>query len=244
MLLKANQKRALKGFIHAGLMDSKKIYVTVGAILGGSLLMNLIISTLMVVYGQNSNSNAGSLTTGFFIVAVTMFISAISMSVGKEVKACFAFPMDRMVYTFGNFIMFVINSLGLLLLVSLGFLLETVMYKILSQIFDNFIYVNIVTVEAFIVGLWVSFCYILFFTTLTFLVFTLFARFRWVGVVSISLLVLLPLFFQAGRELIVQIAEVFIFESSISQLSLKLLGLALICQGLSYLTLRKMEVVK
>jgi hypothetical protein len=244
MLLKDNQRRALKGFIESEIIDSKKLYIITGAILLGYLILTAVIDVILLSTVQRSSSNGGALTMGFATVAITMFISAIVVSVGKEVKSAFVFPIDRKTYVFGNFIMFTLNTFGLLLLSSIAFLFEFTIFKILSRIFGNFIYINSVTLESFLVGFWVSFCYILFLTTFTYFIFNLFVKYRLPAVIIVVLGINLPFYFSFSRKYLYHLLVFFTGEQSVILLSIKLIVCAAVFQLLSYLTLRNREVIK
>lgn len=242
MLLKDNSARALKGFIQSRLIGSKKLYIIVAAIVFGNVIISSFIGFLVAKLGSKSSTNGGALSSGFAMVAMVMFMSAIIMAVGKGMKASFVFPIDRKTYVMGNFIIFFINTIGLLLVSSVAFLLEASVFKILMNFSDNIIYINYASIETYFVGFWISLCYIFFITVFIHFAFMLYARFELPAVIISSLVTLLLFIFAFGRNILYHVLTFFIFEQSILLLSIKLIVLAVVFQGMTWLNMRKMEV--
>jgi hypothetical protein len=244
MLLKGNQTRALKGFIYGKIIDSRVLYIITAAIVFGYIFVSAIIDTILVSASQASNHIGGALTNGFGMVAIIMLIFGIIMTTRKEARSVFVFPIDRKTYTIGTFIIITLNTIVLLMIAAIGFLLEFIIYQILTRIFDNIIYINVVNLETFLAGFWISLCYIMFFTTLIFSLFTLFARYKFPAVITFALVIGLPFITSFGRTAFYRILMFYAGEQSLILLSLKLLVLAVVFQLLSYLSFRKMEVIK
>lgn len=242
MLLKVNQKRALKGYIESEIMNSKKLYIVLGTILVVYLILTIITDIIILSVRSQSNNSGGALLTGFGAVAICMLITAIIKASNKEIKTAFIFPINRKTYISGNFIMFGLNILGLLLLSSVIYIFETVIFKILATFYENLIYMNSVTLESFLSGFLISFCYIFALTVFTFFIFLLFTRFKQRGVILFFLIAGLPIIFKMGRAIYLNIFMFFYNEQAISLLIVKLVGLTMFFQILSYFCMRKMEV--
>lgn len=244
MNLSRNRISSLKGFIKSDLIDSKPLYIIASSILLGYLLSTVAACIISSRLDGSSSSNSGSLTVGFVTAAICMFISAIMMAVGKPRKAAFIFPIDRKTYAIGNLIMFAINSAMLLLIGLLSFFVEVVLLKTLTSVYDNILYINNITVGSIIEGFFISLLYILFISTLTFLIFTLVSRFKLRSLVCLALIFVLTFVFSSVRELLLRALMFYIGENQSILLILKLGVSALFFQFLSYLTLRNKEVNK
>jgi len=115
MILSNIEMRSLKGYILSELLASKKIYVIGASINIGNLLLSTIIELIMIPLGQSSSNNGGMLTVGFGVTCITMLIYSILLPFDKSLKTKFIFPINRKIYTIGNFITFCVNTFILLI---------------------------------------------------------------------------------------------------------------------------------
>lgn len=244
MLSKDSFSRTLKGAIYYGWMDIKKSYIIFSIILFGNAVLQAIISLMALQWEGSNSNNGGMLNIGFGIAIIFMFIAAIVMSGAKEIKEIFAFPANRKIFSLVKLLTFCSMTLGFLLITSAAYLFEHGIYSGIAAISDRFSYFNSVTFESFIAGFWVSFCYILFTTTLAHFLFLVFNRFKFPSIIAFALLAGILLATAVGRRWIYNALLFFIGEQSILLLSLKLLAGVVIAHFLGYLIQRKMEVNK
>lgn len=198
------------------------------------------IATLLVE--QNSNNSGGTLITGFCVAYITMFISSISITRTKKIKSKFVFPINRKIYTIGNFIVFFINTFILLLISCSAYLLEIIISVMIKSVFKNFIYINTVTFESYSLGFIISLLYIVALTSLTYLLSIIFSNYGIKGITFFALTIIILFMFQFGRNILFGIMMFFIGEQSVLLLALKLIVCALVLHSLSYLPIKNMEV--
>lgn len=242
MLLKDSTARALKGSLHYGMISIKNSYFIFTMILLGNVLMQAVIDLLMLQSGSNSNNNGGVLTVGFGTGMIYMFIVAIVMSGTKELKINLAFPVNRKIFSAVKLMIFSLMTFGFLLITSIGYLFEYIMFSGFGKIFSNFTYSTSLTLESFIAGFWISFCYILFVAAFTHLLFLLFYRFKLPAVAVFSLAAVVLASTAIGRRCVANAVMFFVGEQSMLLLSLKLIVGVLLISFLGYLVQRKMEV--
>ncbi|MDP4093428.1 MAG: hypothetical protein Q8920_08715 [Bacillota bacterium] len=241
---KDNRQRALKGYVSSSLMGLKQSYILVTFVLLGLFAAYCIVNVILALCGAMSNSSGGALLVGFGVAAIFAVVTVLMMSAGKGKRAAFIFPIDRKTFAIGSFIMFILNSAFILLLSAVFYLGEVIVYKILGLIFDNIMYINNVTFESYITGFWVSLFYILFVAAITFFLSILFSRFKFPAVIIVSLAIGLPFIFPFGREAYYKFLMFFIGEQSLVLICLKLLICSMLLQFISYLPLKKMEVIE
>lgn len=242
MNLKDNRLRAMKGFFYSDLIDSKSLYIIGGCIFFGYMIITMATSLIMASLGLQSSNSGGTLTNGFGTTVVCMFVSGIIMAAGKQKKSAFSFPIDRLTYTICNYIMFFVNAALLLIMSSVTYVFEGAIGRILSGYIENLTYINNVKISSFLIGFWISLCYVLMFTCFTYCLFMIFARFKYRALIIFGLAAGLPFTFHVGRVALYNILMFFVGEQSLVILIVKLIACSVLFQFISYLPLRKMEV--
>ena len=244
MNLKANRLRAIKGLIQSEMVRLRSYNKTVACILFGYLAVTVIIDIILSSVDVIGSNNGGMLMVGLGTVVIVMICMAIARSTTKERRIVFSFPMDRVTLTLGNFIVFLMDTAVLLFITAIAYLIEVWALFLLSKLLSNFIYINNVSLVSFLSGYLVSLGYILFITTLVYLVSMIFARYKAIGIIATSLVIGLPFISAFGRRALYQILMFYVGEQSILLLSVKLFLSAVLLQILSYLPLRTMEVIE
>lgn len=244
MNLKGNRAIALKGFLYNDLIDSKKLYIIAAAIIFGNVLLSAVINTIMAGSSIQSSNGGGAIATGFFTAAVCMIISGIIMAGAKYRREVFAFPMDRLTYTIGTLLTFYINTIIVLMIASFAYFFEMLFCKIMAAVNENFIYVNVVTREAFVVGFVISVLYLVFLSSIAYFLSILVARFKMTATIAIGIVVGLMIILGFGilGPVLKDSLMFLIGERSPVLLGVKLTLLTLVFQYLSYLTIKKLEV--
>jgi hypothetical protein len=244
MNLKGNRIRALKGFIYNDLIDSKKLYIIAAAIIFGNVVLSAVINAIMSGTSIESSNGGGAIATGFFTAVICMTISGIVMAGAKKRREVFAFPMDRLTYTAGTLITFYINTVIVVLITSFAYLFEVLFYKLMSVINENIIYVNIVTLGAFLEGLIMSVLYLVLISTIAYFISILIVKFKAVAIITLGIIVglLIILGFGVMGPVLKDTIMFLIGEQSPLLLSLKITLLTVLFQYLSYLTIGRLEV--
>ncbi|HEY9060008.1 MAG TPA: hypothetical protein VIO64_05815 [Pseudobacteroides sp.] len=242
MLLTNNEMRSLKGYILSELLVSKRTYITGACIIFANLFIAIVLQVIMLSTGQDSSNNGGPLVVGSGVAYIVMLISSILISQKKILKTKFLFPINRKIYTLGNFIVFCINTFILLLITCNAYLLEILSSLILKSIYKDFVYINQITFDSFSIGFIMSVLYIVALTVFTYLLFIVIFRYGLKSIITLSTAIAILLIFPFGRNLLFGIIMFFAGEQSAPLLAVKLIGCALILQILSYLPLKSMEV--
>lgn len=242
MISSNNELRSLKGYILSELLSSKRNYIIGASVIFGNLLLSIILQVVMLSLGQSSSNNGGILLVGFGVIIIVMLISSILISSNKIIKTKFVFPINRKIYTIGNFIVFSINIFILLLITCSAYFFELLSSMILKSVYKGFIYINKVTFETYSIGFFISLLYIIAFTALSYLLFIIIYRYGLKSIITIASVIIVLLIFPFGRNMMISVLNFFIGEQSVPLLAIKLLGCALMLQLLSYLPLKNMEV--
>jgi len=242
MILNDNEAKSLKGYILSELLISKRTYIICTIIIFTIIILSELIELPMSLIGHGSSNSGGALISGFCVAYFSMLISSIKLSHNKALTSKFVFPINRKIYTIGNFIIFCLSTFILLLITCNAYFLEILTSIILKSIFKNFVYINNITFESYSFGFIISLLYIVTLTCLTYFLFMIFFKFKIKGISSISVLILTLLMFPFGRNLLFGTLMFFIREQSVIILALKLSISAIIFQLLSYIPLKNMEV--
>ncbi len=244
MNLKGNRAMALKRFIYNDLIDSKKLYIIASAIIFGNVMLSAVINAVMAGSSIQSSNGGGAIATGFITAAICMIISGVVTAGAKYRREVFAFPMDRLTFTIGALLTFYINTIIVLMIASVIYFFEVLFCILMETVNENFIYINIVTREAFIAGFLISVLYLVFISTIAYFLSILVARFKMTATIAIGIAagLIFILAFGILGPFLKDVLMFFIGEQSPVILGVKLTLLTLILQSLSYLTMKKLEV--
>lgn len=242
MNLKGNCTRALKGFVYAGILGSRTLYlVGTTVMLGFVVIMTLMNAAFLSSY-SNSNSNGGALIDGFLTVAICMIVFAIISAGRKTMRSNFVFPINKLVYHTGTLIVFGINTMVLLLAAALCYVIESAVFRIMEATTRQFVYLTFLTPSSFLVGLLVSWAYIMALATLTYFVFAQFTRYRLAGIAGFGLVAGALFFSSQGRHILGNVLAFYTGEGSVPLVVIKLTLTCVLLFALSSVQLKNLEV--
>lgn len=242
MLLKDNEKRALKRYIKGKLLGGKRRYIVLASIIMAVPVVTLLVNLIIYLAGAiNSGSSGGALVTGLGISAIYMLVSSISAASKKESRLNFTFPMTRKIHTIGVIAMAALNTLLFLMFSSISFLIE-LGASWLCSLLPGYEIINHVTVESFFVGFLVSFIYIMFLSSFTYCLFTFLNRYKLSALLAVALPLGIMFVFGWGREILYKILSFYVLETSASIFLIKAIVTSIILFAVSYLPVRRMEV--
>lgn len=245
MGLNPNNKNVFKGFLLNSTYDLKTILIIGGSIASGIALANLVLIAVLASFSSGvSNSNSGALYSGLVTMLLTIGISIFVSTSNSEICKKFVFPINRSIYAIGNYIYILVASFLLLVIVSALQIIELLAGNLLELVYSNVYFTNVITIENYLVGFWVSFCYVVFFASLIYLLSMCFHRYK-IQFTAILVLILFLIFGVSEVREIFASAFSFIFtEGSIGLLSIKLLVLSIVFNIIAYIPLKRMEVIK
>lgn len=245
MLLNENNRRALKGFLTSSLLSSKKMFIVIGAILVAQPVLGYILMVIFHLNGvtdSSSGSSSSVLNSGLDIALVMLIVVAIISASSKGLAIEFTFPLSRNIYGLGNFIMTILSANALLLITSVAAVVEILLGNLVASIFKDFVLINKITLENFIVGYWVSMSYVVFAASLVYCLFMYIFKYTLKAVVPICLLLVLMLSLAPGRNVLVRMFTFLVWEPSIWVLSIKLWVLTIALHLIGFIPLKSKEV--
>lgn len=245
MDLNHNSKNSLKGFLLNTSYDIKTLIIIGCSIALGISLANLIIVASLVTFTDGvSSSNSGALYSGLVTMLITLGISIFVSTSNSEICKKFVFPINRSTYAIGNYIYILVASFLLMVAVSAVQIIELLLGNLLEIIYSNVYFANFITIEDYLVGFWVSFCYMVFFASLIYLLSMCFHRYKIQFTTVLVLMLVLVFSFSEVRDIFASGFRFIFSEESIGLLSVKLLILSVVFNTVAYLPFKRMEVKK
>lgn len=244
MLFNENYKRSLTAFTTDILRGFRKVFMVVFAILAALPVVNAIAIASLKKWQPQAIilSSNGMLGIGFFTMLITLSISFFVSTSNSEILTQFVWPINRKVYAVGNFL--VMSACALISVSGVSALLpvEVLSARILKAAFDDLILVNNITFENFLVGFWISFCYIMLFSSFSYCLGMYFFRYKIITTVLLILLANLSAVPAIGSFYNAIYAFIFEEGTSIMLFSVKVWFAILLLHILPYIQLRRMEV--
>ncbi len=245
MALRSKFTNSLKGFLLGSLFDFKSIFITSTAIIGGTMIFNYIISALILILSDTqSSNNAGMLTSGYGIAIITFSIGMFVKMSNKYIGQKFVFPINRDIFAIGNFLFVIIGSIIFLISIITFSFIENIFGKIMELLFKGFVFFNEINFSIFGIGMWTSFCYMVFGISCIYFVSMYFHRFKLHTSIIMGLVIATIIAFPFIRIAFLHAFKFIFFEQSVLILSIKLWVLTVIYHILAYIPLKRMEVIK
>jgi hypothetical protein len=224
-------------------MDSKKMYYIVFAILAALSIANFTAFSVTRVKLPETNITASTniLTMGFITVLITLSIAVFSTISNTELNKQFVWPVSRSVYAAGCFIYILYSAVVFISGISVMLLLELLPAAVLKLMFSDILFINVLTVENFITGFWVSLTYLVLVVSAVYCLGMYFYRNKIiVSIIYGTLLILtsIPVF----RDIYAQVFQVILFEQSVILFSIKAWLAIAALHAAAYIPLKRMEV--
>lgn len=250
-MLRENYKRAFAGLIKFHVNTFKKAYIVISIILSAITAISILFTLAMSFAGQSIQecmygAQGSILIIGTGIVFLTICVMSYLLSTGSEMRRKFIFPLNRKLLALGNMLTIFGGTLILLLIVAVLGMVEVLFGSVLSAVRSDIPFASEVTLQNFLLGFWLAFCYIVLFSSVVYFFGILFSRFKLKAfvIIGIFLAVFLALPYEVQREYNPAkfFAEAFLLEKSVLFLSVKFFISTTVLQLLSYISLRNMEV--
>ncbi|MCK5128766.1 MAG: hypothetical protein KAQ68_02850 [Clostridiales bacterium] len=232
-------KNAYKGLLLNFYFDYKSL-ISVSAIITLSLVVFDFLVTIIVLQFSNSmsNENSGVLVVGFVTMLIALGIYASLSTSKSEMKAKFAFPINRMTFAVSNLIALILGSLTMLMVITMIAPIEVVLFSIAAKFSDKLIYVNEVTLNTYLIGFISSWVYMIAFGSILHCMFMFIRRYTLVSLIVIAALILSVITF----GWLGNIVRFLFLEQSLFMLVLKLGVISLVLNVLAFIPTKTMEV--
>lgn len=242
MLFNKNVQRSLEGFLYHNMIAAAPTFYITAVIIAAAIIVNSLRLIIFSIFNINSENHISSITSGLGVSLVLLIIAGINAASGKTLKSNFVFPINREVYSLGNFVSLLYVTFGLLIIVSVGQVFELLIIKMIEQIFNNIVVENLLTVETYLKGFFLTFSYLIAISSLAYFIAAFCFKYKLPAGIAIAVAIGAAFMFGSGRNAMYQATAYFIGEQSIVFLGLKLWLASIILQLLAYIAFRKVEV--
>lgn len=242
MLFNENIRRSLRGHLYHNIIGAKMIFYIVAAFISIAIIVNSLLVMILSLAGVSGNSYIDSLSLGLLASTVLLIIISINAVWGKTLNSSFTFPVNRIIYCIGNFISLLFITFNLLLIISVGQVFELLISGIIARTFNNMVMINMITMEAYLKGFFITFSYLVAIASLVYCIAAFCFRFKLPAVIALSAVIGIAFIFGMSRNAMYQAMMYFIGEQSMAALGLKLWLASMILQLLAYIPFRKAEV--
>ncbi len=185
-----------------------------------------------------SNDASGVLVFGTVAMTVAFCVYTILSTSKEKLREKFSFPINRKIFALSNFVFYMIGSLILLAILTILAPMEVLGYKLLEMFSDKFMYISLVTLESYFVGIMSAWAVMLMLGSLTYCI-TIYIR-RYIQYALPIITVLFASMFLFGW--VSNILEFLFQERNLFLMVLKLVGFSILFHFLGYIALTQTEV--
>jgi len=228
-----------KGLLFSYFLDFKKTIKVSSIVVITIAFFDFGMVTMFLRFNEDvTNDISGILFFGTIAMIIAFSIYSVISTSKDKMSEKFSFPINRKVFAITNFLFSVLGSFGLLAVLTLLAPIEVLLYKFVDLTTDKFMYVNLITVDSFIIGFISAWAIMIGIGSLSYSI-AIFIREYTYYTISILVVLLASLFMFGWFEEVLK----FVFsEDTLILFVLKLIVFSLIFHGIGYVALKHKEV--
>lgn len=185
-----------------------------------------------------SNDASGILVFGTVAMIIAFSVYTVMSTSKEKLREKFAFPINRTIFAISNFLFYIIGSFLLLGIISILAPFEILLYKLVEVVSDKFLFLNLITLDAYLIGFVAAWGLIIAIGSFAYAVAMYVRQYTVYAVPILGVLFASIFLFGWFGEILNLVFQ----ETNLLLLTLKLLGFSVVCHGLGYIALRTTEV--